>query len=96
MKISYFIYVTAFLLCLQGINTNVLERVITFKNLCEEPVWFGSVSGTCPRKGSKTDVLCGGDGDCLEGSKCIQTGPIKMCFWNSPVPDNGDFKLDHL
>ncbi len=51
-------------------------RTMTMRNLCKEPVWFGFAGGSVRSRGS-FDTKCGGDGDCFEGSKCIQTGPIR-------------------
>lgn len=63
------------------------------RNLCNEPVWFGFAGGSVRSRNSQ-DTKCGGDGDCFEGSKCIQTGPISQCFFVNPSPADGNFKLE--
>ncbi len=63
------------------------------KNLCKEPVWFGFAGGSVRSRGSQ-DTKCGGDGDCFQGSKCIQTGPINQCFFVNPKPTDGNYKLE--
>lgn len=62
-------------------------------NYCTEPVWFGFAGGSVRNRNSQ-DTQCGGDGDCYQGSKCIQTGPIRQCFFVNPKPDDNNFKLD--
>ena len=46
------------------------------------------------RSRNSQDTKCGGDGDCFQGSRCIQTGPINQCFFVNPKPDDGNFKLN--
>jgi len=79
-----------------GTSTLVLakNRVVTFKNLCQEPVWYGFAGGSVRNRGSPFDTKCGGDGDCFEGTRCIQTGPISQCFFKNPYSDDKNFKLD--
>src|SRR4051794_8765305 len=67
------------------------SRVITFKNNCSYPVWFGIAGGSAGSKLSGT--TCNSNSDCYPGSSCIQTGPIKQCFWNNPQPSNGTYQL---
>jgi len=69
------------------------QRVIKMTNFCTEPVWFGFAGGSVRNRNSQ-DTQCGGDGDCYQGSKCIQTGPIKQCFFVNPMPDDKNFKLE--
>lgn len=64
------------------------------KNLCDEPVWFGSSGGSVRSKNSDTDTTCGSDGDCHDGSVCVQTGGISQCFWKNPEPADGNYMLD--
>jgi hypothetical protein len=65
----------AIVLLLLGVS-QAKERVITFKNLCKEPVWFGFAAGSVRNKYSDVDVKCNSDADCYTGSHCITTGPI--------------------
>jgi hypothetical protein len=70
------------------------ERVMTFRNLCTEPVWIGFAGGSVRNRNSPSDTRCGGDGDCYQGSRCIQTGAINQCFFQNPSPADKQFKLD--
>lgn len=45
-------------------------------------------------RGTPFDTKCGGDGDCYDGTKCIQTGPISQCFFKNPYSDDKNFKLE--
>lgn len=71
------------------------ERVITFKNYCSKPVWFGFAGGSSRNRHSPTDTSCGSDGDCYTGTSCVQTGNIRQCFWNNPEPANGNYRLGY-
>ena len=70
--------------------SQALERIITMRNLCKEPVWFGFAGGSVRSLGSQ-DTKCGGDGDCFQGTKCIKTGAISQCFFENPAPPGGNF-----
>jgi Thaumatin family len=74
--------------------TQALERVINMRNLCTEPVWFGFAGGSVRNRATPDSTQCGGDGDCFQGSKCIQTGNIRQCFFINPKPNDNNFKLD--
>ena len=69
------------------------DRVLTIRNLCNEPVWFGSAGGSVRSRNSQ-DTRCGGDADCYQGSKCIRTGDINQCFFENPKIDGNDFKIN--
>lgn len=68
------------------------ERVITFKNYCSNPVWFGFAGGASTNR-YYSGAQCNSNSDCFSGTTCVQTGAIKQCFWNNPVPSNGNYKL---
>ena len=70
------------------------DRVMSMRNLCKEPVWFGFASGSVRNIHTPVDTKCGGDGDCYPGTKCIQTGPISQCFFINPKSADGNFKLE--
>lgn len=67
-------------------------RTIKFVNQCPFTVWFGLSSGSVRSKLGAT-TICNTEADCYSGSKCIQTGAIRQCFWINPQPANGDFRL---
>ncbi|CDW89125.1 UNKNOWN [Stylonychia lemnae] len=70
------------------------ERKINVRNLCNKPIWFAASGGSARNIHSPTDTSCGGDGDCFQGSKCVQTGAIRQCFWQNPTFSDGNYKLD--
>jgi hypothetical protein len=57
-------------------------------------VWYGFAGGSVRSIGSPFDTKCLGECDCFEGSKCIQTGPIRQCFFKNPYSEDKNFKLD--
>jgi hypothetical protein len=61
--------------------------------MCSENIWIGTTGGSVRSRNSETSTTCGGDGDCFQGSKCIQTGPIRQCFFDNPKPADGDYKV---
>lgn len=79
-----------------GTTTLVLakDRIVTFKNYCTEPVWYGFAGGSVRNRNTPFDTKCGGDGDCYDGTKCIRTGDISQCFFQNPVSADKNFKLD--
>lgn len=68
------------------------SRTFTFKNQCSYSVWLGFAGGAEQNR-QKSGTQCGGDGDCFEGTSCIQTGPIRQCFWNNPAPADGNYEV---
>lgn len=64
------------LLAVGTVAVEAASRTFTFRNLCDEPIWLAATGGSSRNKGSPTSTTCGGDGDCFEGTHCIQTGPI--------------------
>lgn len=63
------------------------------RNLCNQPIWLGFSGGSAFARGSQS-TTCGGDGDCPQGTHCVQTGPIRQCFWQNPQPADGNHKLE--
>lgn len=71
-------------------------RTITFDNQCPFDVWIGISGGSTENINNNPGVTtCTSDADCFQGSTCLQTGPIKQCFWNNPQPDNDDYRLSN-
>lgn len=67
------------------------SRTINFVNQCPFPVWFGFISGATPNRAGGT---CNSDADCYPGSTCVNRGGgSNQCFWKTPVPSNGNFRL---
>lgn len=93
-RISLAIALFIGLIALVDYSAAVTSRVMTMRNLCNEPVWFGFAGGSGRSRNSPTDTRCGGDGDCFEGTKCIRTGDISQCFFVNPAPGDNNFKLD--
>eukprot|EP00347_Sterkiella_histriomuscorum_P004062 403361889 len=91
MKITYISWVAALLLFSQDIKA--AQRNLNFKNLCDQPVWVGFSGGSANARNSQS-TSCGGDGDCPDGTHCVQTGPIRQCFWQNPTPNDGNYRLD--
>lgn len=81
------------LLSTAGVVTLAKDRIMTMRNLCSKPVWFGFAGGSVRSRNSQ-DTRCNGDGDCYEGTKCIKTGNINQCFFINPRPADGNFKLE--
>ena len=83
---------TSFAIAILAATVQGTERVITFQNYCNEPIWFGFAGGSTQNV-QHTNTQCGSDSDCYSGSKCIQTGDIKQCFFQNPFPSDKNFKL---
>ncbi|KTD68185.1 thaumatin domain-containing protein [Legionella steelei] len=76
-------------------SSKVQSRAITFVNNCSQPVWFGLISGSVQNThpAHPGDTSCNSNSDCYTGSVCTQTGAIKQCFWQVPIPANTNYQL---
>lgn len=75
-------------------STVTANRTMSFRNLCNEPVWFGFAGGSTDNT-HHSGTMCNSDNDCFQGTKCVTTGDIRQCFFNNPTPDGNNFKLNH-
>lgn len=76
---------------LMPVHAQVATRTINFVNNCSYPIWFGISGGSAQSKLSGT--MCNTDNDCYSGSRCVQTGSIRQCFWINPQPANNNYQL---
>jgi len=74
-----------------GLLTAQSSRTVYIKNNCKQPYYFDVSPGAAPFNPPSL-TKCTSNGDCITGSYCNVAATV--CFWNSPVPDNGNYLVN--